>query len=752
MHSTNDKHTVLKLLRKVRREIRLAVGLRGSLIASAVLSSTAVVSLLADRLFRLGVPSRALLLLVFVGVVGYVVWHALVRPLREPLSERSLADMVERERPHLGDRLRSAVDFLADPVVTSQDVDVDFETALKRTVVSQAGAACRSLGDLSVVDYRAVGKSALGSSVGLLALTLLFFLLGPSTASLWFKRNILLSSEPWPYQTPLVVEGFESGRRGVAKGDPLTIAAIATKQIPSRAWIDIVYPSGERENNLERKANRFEYTHHEVREPFRFRVRGGDYRSPWFDVVVLERPRLSELTITQVYPSYLESIGWTPREVDGGQIGEISPPAGTRLKIRAVATKPIQEATIQFGGATLPLAVTSDDSRQLSGDFLPEQSDLLRLFFTDTEGVTPTSEGIPQLQVRLIADRPPTVKLRSHGVGSMVSARARIPVRGNANDDYRVEHIILGHSVSELLLLSGADSTETTASKPGPGETTGDVAEDTATAAPPATEGELEGKRDLEFEADKTVRFEAAVEVAEIGIEPERRLTITVSATDNDTLNGPNEGTSNTLEFLVVSDQKLMDDLLRRQEDQREAFQRILQREETIRDALYSAIYEQFKTEGALDTKTTNALTGHSREERTLVGHVESIAKAVEGILTELKNNRVGEADDIERIGDKVVEPLRQIARDEMPAIASKFDALSREEDTKARVSNGLALAEDVEKLIEHMEDIIANMVKLETFSEIVNLLRDVIKIEDESLAELRRAYKKLLDEDVFEN
>ncbi len=742
---------VARLLESARREIRLIAGLRGGSLTAAIASAIVFGSFLVDRLFRLGVPARALLLMVYAGTLAWGIWRFLLRPLRHGLTDRELADVVERERPDFGDRVRSAVDFVRDEKVARPAIDAgteDLEVALKRSVVADAARLCDEAGELRVTDHRALGRSALAGAACLLVVVTTFGLASPGTPGLWFRRNVLLGSEEWPYRTMLRVAGFEDGRVGVPRGDPLVVDIDVIGEEISRAWIDVDYGRDDRRYALTSTGPRsFRYNHPEVREPFLFEVRGGDYRSPPFEVVVLERPGLETLTITRVFPSYMER---EPEVVDGS-VGEHSIPVGTELRFEARSTKPLEQAAIVAGDRSVPFEIDAADRQRLAGAFLPERSETLTIDFVDVEGVRPDTPNT--IAVRLVPDRPPTIRLRATGIGSMVSVGARIPLRLEARDDHRVETLEL---VSEL-----GPRLDTVIAGPPPengGQGTDTPADGGDAAAGDAGEGDViantrETRHELpSFEPDDLVVLTHDFEVADLATEPERRLALSVVAVDNDTLNGPNAGRSNVLEFLVVTDQKLLDDFLRRQEDQRQAFERLVESEQKIRDALYDAVDGSLRAEGPLEEAASNELASHSRQERTIANQVVSIAAAVEGILTEMKNNRIGEADDIERIGAMVVFPLRELAAEDLPALAARLESLRAEPQPETRTVAGLELAEDVEAVIEKMHAILANMIKLESFSEIVNMLRQVINLNREAEAQTKKALERLLNEDVFED
>lgn len=725
-------------LESIRRRIRRAAGLHGVLFNAAALAGVAVLSLFLDRVFRLGVPARALLLLLYTGALALATWRLLIRPLVFPLSPRVLADLLERLQPELHDRLRSAVDFLREPAVASSGGELPaagLELAFKRQVVLEAEASLAGLSAVPLVNRKALRAAGLAGGGALLLLALVFGLAPGGTARLWLHRNLLLGAEEWPYRTRLAVEGFESGRRGVPQGDPLEIIARAEGVIPEHAWITLLYPQDRRRFPLIAFGeSSFRHGHPEVREPFRFHVEGGDFRSRLFQVEVLERPRIASLRITREFPAY---TGMKPGTGEAGS-GELAVPVGTVLQFEGESTKPLERAWLEAEGKEMALAVDPQNRRRFTGSFAPLQNGLLTIRWRDLEGVLPETPA--QIHLQLIPDRPPAVKLKASGIGAMVSAFARLPLSIEATDDYRVEGVQLAWNVA------GEEAGGRAGDASNPADAAGGQ-----TPPPPGPAPSQEGQLVLrDLEPGPAVRGAHAFQVADLKLEPEKRLAIRAMATDNDTLNGPHLGASAALEFLVVSPEKLMDDFLRRQEEQRRAFERIIQREGAMRDALYEAIDGGLKKEGELEPALSQTFLSNAREERSIGSQSLSIAGAIEAILTEMENNRIGEAADLQRLGQKVVEPLREIAQSPIPAVAGGFESLRQSKIPAERVAAAYKLAEEMEALIKQMEAVLASMNKLEGFSEVVKRLRGVIQLQNESSEATRKAYERLL-KSIFE-
>ena len=105
------------LLRDLRRLIRSSLALRAlSLLAAAALG-LAVVSFVVDRAFRLPVAGRAVALSIYGVAFSWLAWRLFIRPWRVTLSDRILADLIEKRFPEMQDRFRSAVEFRDDPGV-----------------------------------------------------------------------------------------------------------------------------------------------------------------------------------------------------------------------------------------------------------------------------------------------------------------------------------------------------------------------------------------------------------------------------------------------------------------------------------------------------------------------------------------------------------------------------------------------------------------------------------------------------------
>jgi hypothetical protein len=710
-------------LRELRQQIRLSAALRAGSLLCLVAAGLVIVSLVVDRAFRLPLAARCVAQALYLGAFGWLAWRLLLRPVTRKLPDNALADLLERRYPDLLDRFRSAVEFVREPEVRESAPTSDIQVLLKRQVVRDAAAHAAAIDAAEVVDTPRVVSSLTAGVAGVAALAVLVGILS-GTFGLWWRRNVLFEDVEWPYRTHLVVEGFPAGTftLGVPRGDPLKIRVRAEGEIPTRVRIRLSYARESFASNLAREGeNVFVYDHAEVAEAFTFDAQGGDFRTPPHRVLVLERPEVKEAQVALEFPAYTAKA----REVLSGDIGELALPEGSTLHFQGRATKPLRGAALETEGRRVPLEIDASSPDRFSGAYSPAAGGMVTIHLDDLEGVPPNQWF--RFLVTPVPDRMPVVQAAGEGIGSMITPNARIPFKVRAVDDYGVVALGVEYSVEN----PGATSK-------GPEEGALEARKGTQPFDPPSA-------------PSASVEEARALEVGPLGIEPERRLDVRVTAGDNDGLHGSKTGRSATQSFLVVTPQRLGEDFLRREEEQRKILERVITDERGARDEVYRLIDEAFKAEGPLADAPVKDLARLARLERQLSRQVTGICGAMRLLRDEMVNNRLGENEEIERLVSAVIEPLIDVAERLLPASANRMGTIREMEKAPNRVEGGVALAGDLEGIIQRMEAVLASMKRLEGFTEVVNRLRAVIKVHQESESETKKSYRKEVDT-IFED
>jgi hypothetical protein len=117
-----------------------------------------------------------------------------------------------------------------------------------------------------------------------------------------------------------------------------------------------------------------------------------------------------------------------------------------------------------------------------------------------------------------------------------------------------------------------------------------------------------------------------------------------------------------------------------------------------------------------------------------------------------LTNNRIDNPDLKSRLREQIALPLHRIAEESMPKLAAQLKLVEEHvadlAAARAELETSIALADEV--LVE-MRQVLDRMLELETYNEVVALLRGIIKDQDEISRQTKERQKERL-RDLFED
>jgi hypothetical protein len=241
-------------------------------------------------------------------------------------------------------------------------------------------------------------------------------------------------------------------------------------------------------------------------------------------------------------------------------------------------------------------------------------------------------------------------------------------------------------------------------------------------------------------------------EVLPLELKVGQKLVLAVFAADGDDLHGPHSTQGERYAFQVVSDEELLSTLYARELNLRHRFEQILEEIKGTRGdlVLHRKRLEEQRQLQALPAQDQQAKEVRERldaieiavtaaAERALHGvrknhnETEAIEQSFGDIREEMINNAVDSPQSLERIDEKLVKPLHAINTIDYNdvdqalglfrlAFQDKTDALPRVDETLGHV----------ERLIAHMEAVLFEMRRLETFKEAIELLKAIKNQQDE--------------------
>ena len=666
-------------------------------------------SLVIDRFLEPPWQVRVVMGGAVVGIVGWLVVTKLLGRLTAPLDDAQLALLVERTYPQFRDSLSTTVELARGP---RDDVS---DALLART----AALAVDRLGDIdpsTMFRRRSLGGLAAASTLAVASVVSL--VVGqPEAAGLWARRMVWLADEPWPRRVRLEAEGFVDGVRVVARGTDVEVLVRASSQSEIPDVVDLrsrgigTQGRGWRTDRMGTRGaataagQTFGHVIKGLSESLELEIRGGDARLRPLRLEVVDAPGLESLSIVTTLPEYL---GGGRRPAATARV--VSVPRGSSVDITCTATAPLmaaQLAVVEKGAETVVAEVApvsgGDAPRSISARLdtvMEDRAVVVRL--TDTHGLT--NRDPITFVISAVADEPPQVALRLRGISTSVTPTARLPCVGTISDD----HGLAAATTMLAVVASGGD------------------AGDPARELDRPIERVRPGMAVAEFtpEAPETMFLEP------LGLTVGSRLTMSVNAVDGCGLEGgPNRGQGDAWTLDVVTPEALQAMLEAREVILRRRFESVIADCNQARDRLAAA------EPGGDEIAVAIARLGESIGRAA--GETAEIATAFRDIRLELDNNALLTPEVDIRLLSQIADPLAGLADRDLPPLAAACRAVS--DPVTARGG----LVRQADDVVARMRALLAMMMELESFNEVIERLRGVIRTQEEIRADTLEQQKK---------
>jgi len=470
-----------------------------------------------------------------------------------------------------------------------------------------------------------------------------------------------------------------------------------------------------------------------VLDEFEFQIEARGVRgvSRWYQVKLVDRPEVEELTLTATLPQY---TGGRQIQLPPGA-GPHHVLAGSSLQIDATANKPLSEAVIGVGDyrQTIDLDGQSEFSAQLSADVLKKEltSGVVTISLRDTEQLRlpnqatagPLESKRPtKFSLRVKPDRAPDVVAKLDGISGMVTPNARIPFDCLVKDEFAITRVSLHYDWKH----------EENQADHGQGQR--DIA---------AVKDKL---------GDRVIRFREVFDLEPLEIPTGSGLRFYIAAVDNNEITGPNEGRSTEFLLRVVSDAELREDLIRRQAEQRQDFERLYKEQQDLKTET-QVLQAASRDADSLTDKQRDTLRELQKNHKLLETNIGSVSQRLESIVREMENNRLDDSESelMQKLQDNVVEPMQELARGEVDAAIRELDEVRAAADDRERRQQAIQRAiEQQQRNEEKMEGILKNMAKTEGYQEAVNLFYEILK-EEERIKKLTREERQRLLEEILQ-
>jgi hypothetical protein len=125
---------------------------------------------------------------------------------------------------------------------------------------------------------------------------------------------------------------------------------------------------------------------------------------------------------------------------------------------------------------------------------------------------------------------------------------------------------------------------------------------------------------------------------------------------------------------------------------------------------------------------------------------IDGVAEGFDDLGEQLTNNRIDNPDLQSRLREQIALPLHRIADERMPKLAAQLKLVEQHVEDAAAGPAELAKAEDLaDKILVEMRQVLDRMLELETYNEVVALLRDIITDQSEISRRTKERQKERL-------
>ena len=691
----------------LRRRARVGIAVEAIAVLAAAATGFVAISYALDRTLHLEVPYRAAILLAFAIYAARLLWRRGIAPMRVELSDDEFALAVERRDPALHTALISAVQF--DRSLDAGRTHGE-SVALMRRVVADVESRVSGLGLHRALDGRRVLRYV-GLFVLALAAVSSWFGLAPTESRLWARRNLALADEPWPRETWLrFLDVDPAVPLRLAEREDLTLRVRADGVVPETVELECRFASGETSTRpMDRTGeNVFSARLEAVLEDLELVARGNDGETDVLRVSIVPRPRITALGVTVTPPAYL---GREPQQIDA-LAGEIRVVRGSRLAIAATSSKPLRQAALRVGQDRRQPMTLDAERTSATAELELDATTEVGVEVLDDDDLGPRMP--PQLIVRVVEDLPPVLDFVTQGVGRMITSNARIPGVLRITDDHGVATVAGLYRYIEVDVGDGA-----------PAEEPGDFVAAPIDWGDDLELGAAEQELGLVFDL-QPLATDVDPDAVTNPIHPGQLLSLRFDATDQRAPE-PGQGSSEVLNLRVVTRETLLQDLRRRQLEQRRELELVLEKEIEARGVIAEILDPTGPDPQAVQARVR--IESLSRRQLALGKKAQAIADRYAEILDEMVNNRLFEPAVTAGLSAKICSPLRALAIETFPASSTRGFAFAESGGDDARSST----VETYDTIIGTVRRVLEQMERTEDIAAIVEALRIVIRTEEQA-------------------
>ncbi|QDT97586.1 hypothetical protein [Gimesia aquarii] len=710
------QNTISQKLEVVAGSLRRHTVLEATARVLIAILALACFSLFFDWWLELSLITRVLYFLMGLSAVGYLIYRYVFLPLKVSLTPIEIANLIDQSKKvsaeqAIAPRVASVLQLPNHLMEAEQSLPM-IEQAVQHNYRQLSHYPFQES-----IDPRHTRNCLLALLVTFL-LPACFVLALPDTARLWGQRWLLGSNEPWPRDTQLTVVGLEEGQWVIPRGETATLQVHADDagETTESVWLHLQGKDGESETiTMNRfQTGDFRYELPPLQLPVEAYAWGGDDETESFQIIPIDRPRITDLKIIATHPRLSEPFVSHFSASEGNvrllPHSEVVLELTTNVKVRQIDVDS-EDVSLQW--------VKTDDTH-FKTKWSHKKPVNFKLILQSAEHdinshPRPVSIGVQP-------DRSPRLSFRYSGVRQRITAKATIPFSLIAQDDFGIRLV----NMTSMIPLSGVTTKTDQEVAPKAEEL-----EFGGTKSTDQSKTEVKSKYPVYGPAEPAVETvideEKQVSIAEMKLNPGAVITFQSHAEDN-CYTGVQKTSSRQLVFRIVKPEELFREILLRQQQLRSRLRKTRDQVEALRD--------QLKLANSLE-QAADWMRMHQLARR----EVGQVSHALNGSVDEMKLNQLGGEETYQLISQTVLRPLENLHQREMEQQRQSLETLR----SKSPESMEQMTARQ-DEILKSLDKILNNMAQWDSFIDVVNQLNAVIKLEQLVKDKTEELKKKQVD------
>ncbi|PYI88822.1 MAG: hypothetical protein DME26_02735 [Verrucomicrobia bacterium] len=384
-----------------RKQVGVSAGTGLAILVCAIVLLLGA-QMLSDWWLDLSWAARAAVLAFNIGIFGYLAFQHVLLPVIKKPDDDAVALIAEKALPQFHSRLIAAIQLARPGGVTPGE-----SSALAQAMIEETEELAEPIE---------------------------------------FEKIIKTDRLKTPVPRKTHIAGV-TGNLVVGRGDSVTIMVVANGLLPSRGRLFLKSARRSQEFQLEPDKDtrgKFSRTIENVQESFHYVAQVNDGLSGTYRVEVIPRPTIASIQAEQVYPPYTK-LGAVKRA-----LGDLTLLAGSRLILKAKATKDLQRATVKLAGLDqdVPMLINPQALKDLSAEIqIPAKGmNGFSIDMLDTHGMA--SHDTAVYRVDVIPDKVPAAKITyPDRKEELITKHATLIVGFEIVDDFQITKARLRYKI-----------------------------------------------------------------------------------------------------------------------------------------------------------------------------------------------------------------------------------------------------------------------------------------------------------------